>query len=102
MSKTLYEQDFQLWLKQIIDQLQQGEFNQLDIDNLIEELNELEKSEKRTLESNFNDSLCSSTQIKHPTGYPNIDEEQLVSLNYRTSSAGSKKLMRYAFPKTLS
>ncbi len=53
MSKTLYKQDFQVWLEQTIRHLQKREFAALDIDNLIEELIELGKSEKRTLESNL-------------------------------------------------
>ncbi len=53
MSKTLYEQDFQLWLATTINHLQKREFAALDTDNLIEELTELGKSEKRTLESNL-------------------------------------------------
>ncbi|NCR78313.1 MAG: DUF29 domain-containing protein, partial [Microcystis aeruginosa K13-06] len=53
MSKTLYEQDFQVWLATTISHLQKREFAALDTDNLIEELTELGKSEKRTLESNL-------------------------------------------------
>ena len=50
---TLYEQDLQLWIEQTIHQLQNRQFEQLDIENLIEELKDLGKSEKRTLESNL-------------------------------------------------
>ncbi len=45
MSKTLYEQDFQVWLATTINHLQKREFAALDTDNLIEELTELGKSE---------------------------------------------------------
>ncbi len=38
MSKTLYEQDFQVWLATTISHLQKREFAALDTDNLIEEL----------------------------------------------------------------
>ena len=50
---TLYEQDLQLWIEQTIHQLQNRQFENLDIENLIEELKDLGKSEKRALESNL-------------------------------------------------
>ncbi|MBC5794077.1 MAG: DUF29 domain-containing protein [Sphaerospermopsis sp.] len=52
-SLNLYEQDFQLWIEQTINSLETKQFNSLDIENLIEELKELGKSEKRALESNL-------------------------------------------------
>jgi hypothetical protein len=52
-STTLYEQDLQLWIEQTIYQLQNQQFDQLDIENLIEELKDLGKSEKRALENNL-------------------------------------------------
>lgn len=64
MSKTLYEKDFQIWLQQTICHLQKGEFSALDIDNLIEELTELGKSEKRTLESNLMILLAHLLKLK--------------------------------------
>lgn len=50
---TLYKQDFQLWIEQTIASLKSGQFNTLDIEHLVEELQELGKSEKRALESNL-------------------------------------------------
>ena len=41
------------WIEQTIQQLQKREFQSLDTEALIEELRELEKSEKRALESNL-------------------------------------------------
>lgn len=64
MSKTLYDQDFQVWLEQTIRHLQKREFAALDIDNLIEELIELGKSEKRTLESNLMILLAHLLKLK--------------------------------------
>ena len=64
MSKTLYEQDFQVWLEKTIRHLQKREFAALDIDNLIEELSELGKSEKRTLESNLMILLAHLLKLK--------------------------------------
>ncbi len=64
MSKKLYEQDFQQWIETTIYQLQKGDFSSLDIDNLIEELTELGKSEKRALESNLMILLAHLLKLK--------------------------------------
>ncbi|MGM3305444.1 DUF29 domain-containing protein [Anabaena sp. WFMT] len=48
---TLYEQDYYLWLETTIKKLQEHEFQSLDIDNLIEELETLGRSEKKALRS---------------------------------------------------
>jgi len=52
-STGLYENDFDLWLEQTINQLKSQQFEQLDIEHLIEELTDLGKSNKRSLESNL-------------------------------------------------
>ncbi|MFM6729573.1 MAG: DUF29 domain-containing protein [Microcystis panniformis] len=70
MSKTLYEQDFQLWLATTINHLQKREFAALDTDNLIEELTELGKSEKRTLESNLMILLAHLLKLKVQSDAP--------------------------------
>jgi len=51
--KNLYDQDFQLWLSQTINQLENQRFDQLDLEHLIEELTDFGKSDKRSLESNL-------------------------------------------------
>jgi hypothetical protein len=53
MQPATYEQDFQRWIAQTIEHLRKGEFKSLDLDNLIEELTDLGKSEKNTLKSNL-------------------------------------------------
>ncbi len=50
-TQTLYEQDYQLWLKATIAQLCQGKFSDLDLDNLIEELESMGRSDRRALKS---------------------------------------------------
>ena len=49
----LYDQDFQLWLSQTINQLENQQFDQLDLEHLIGELTDLGKSNQRSLESNL-------------------------------------------------
>lgn len=47
----LYDQDYHLWLETTIKQLQERQFSDIDIDNLIEELETLGRSEKKALRS---------------------------------------------------
>lgn len=52
MSKaTLYDQDFLQWTQQQADCLRKGRWAELDIDNLVEELEALGRSEQRELGS---------------------------------------------------
>lgn len=46
-----YEVDYGLWLENQIDNLRQHKWKELDVDHLIEELEALNKSNKRELES---------------------------------------------------
>ncbi|HBE20906.1 MAG TPA: DUF29 domain-containing protein [Cyanobacteria bacterium UBA11149] len=48
---SLYEQDYQLWLEQTLNQLRNGDFDPIDLDNLIEELESLGKSDKHAISS---------------------------------------------------
>ena len=47
----LYEEDYILWLEKNIQFIKDGKFKYVDLENLIEELESLGKSEKRTVES---------------------------------------------------
>ncbi|MGB5770595.1 MAG: DUF29 domain-containing protein [Crocosphaera sp.] len=51
--KTLYETDFNLWLKEMANLLKNCQLEKLDIDNLIEEIEGMSRSEKDALESNL-------------------------------------------------
>ncbi|WP_317134568.1 DUF29 family protein [Leptolyngbya sp. 7M] len=48
---ALYDRDYQLWLEQIVAQLKAQDFNNLDLDNLIEEIESLGKSDRRAISS---------------------------------------------------
>ena len=50
-TETLYEQDYNLWLETIVKQLRLREFSGIDLDNLIEELESMGRSDKRALKS---------------------------------------------------
>jgi Domain of unknown function DUF29 len=47
----LYEQDYYLWLETTIEKLREHQFQAVDLDNLIEELETLGRSEKKALRS---------------------------------------------------
>ena len=49
----LYERDFALWTEEQAELLRSGAFDRLDVEHLIEELDGMRKSKKRSLESNM-------------------------------------------------
>lgn len=51
--KTLYETDFNLWLEETAVLLKQGKLERLDIENLLEEIEGMSRSEKDAVESNL-------------------------------------------------
>lgn len=51
LHKSLYETDYQLWLDKTVAQLRSGDFSNLDLENLIEEIESLGRSDKRALSS---------------------------------------------------
>ena len=50
-SKTLYDKDFVRWVEFTVARLRDGDFSQIDWENLIEEVESLGKRDKRELES---------------------------------------------------
>ena len=71
LTQTLYDQDFQQWLEKTINQLEQKDFNNLDIDHLIEELKDLGKSDKNALASNLIILLAHLLKLKIQADAPN-------------------------------
>jgi hypothetical protein len=53
MTETFYEQDYYLWLEKTASLLRDGHLGELDIPNLIEEIEDMGRSEKRAVESNL-------------------------------------------------
>ncbi|MGK7932689.1 MAG: DUF29 domain-containing protein [Microcystaceae cyanobacterium] len=49
--KTLYDQDFALWIEETVKQLKAGDFSQIDLENLVEEVESLGKSQRRAVRS---------------------------------------------------
>ena len=50
-NQELHERDFNLWVEQTKQQIQNRDFENLDWDNLLDEIDDMGKSEKRALES---------------------------------------------------
>ncbi|MEH1918414.1 DUF29 domain-containing protein [Nostoc sp.] len=50
-TQTLYDEDYYLWLRTTINQLRAGQFSDVDLDNLLEELETMGRREKRTVKS---------------------------------------------------
>lgn len=46
---SLYERDYQRWLDKTLEQLKAHDFSQIDLKNLIEEIEDLGKSDKRAI-----------------------------------------------------
>ena len=53
MNSTLYEQDYYLWLEQTAELLAKGQWNKVDVINLVEEIQDMGRNEKRALKSNL-------------------------------------------------
>jgi hypothetical protein len=51
--QQMYDIDFMQWIDRAAELLKQGNFSQLDIENLIEEVESLGRSEKNALKSNL-------------------------------------------------
>jgi hypothetical protein len=63
-TQTLYDQDYYLWLKTTINQLRTGQFSAVDLENLLEELETMGRSEKRAVESLLTNLLVHLLKLK--------------------------------------
>lgn len=54
---SLYDQDYLLWIEDIVNKLRNRDIDGLDFDNLIEEIDSLGRSDKRELESRLAELL---------------------------------------------
>ncbi|MBD2483170.1 DUF29 domain-containing protein [Planktothrix sp. FACHB-1365] len=62
---TLYEQDYYLWIEKTVEQLRQNQLQEIDIQNLIEELETMGRSEKRAIQSNLTVLLMHLLKYKY-------------------------------------
>jgi hypothetical protein len=61
----IYEQDFSLWLEQAVQLLREGNLAALDIENLIEEIECMGRSEKQAVKSNLEIILMHLLKYKY-------------------------------------
>ncbi len=61
----LYEQDYFLWLEQVVELLRSQNFAALDIDKLIEEVEDMGGSQKQAIESNLEVLLMHLLKYKY-------------------------------------
>ena len=52
-NETLYDKDFYLWIQTTAELLKQHRFTELDLENLIDEIETMGRSEKRAVKSNL-------------------------------------------------
>lgn len=53
MNSALYNQDYYQWIQETVKLLEQSNFQELDLDNLIEEIQDLALNEKQIIETNL-------------------------------------------------
>lgn len=63
--KTLYETDFNLWLEETVKLLKQKKLDELDLENLIEEIEAMGRSEKKGFRSNLEQLLLHLLKWKY-------------------------------------
>lgn len=51
LQKSLYDTDYNLWIEETVQKLQAKNFENLDLENLIEEVSDLSRREKRKLKN---------------------------------------------------
>ncbi|HEY9884246.1 MAG TPA: DUF29 domain-containing protein [Thermosynechococcaceae cyanobacterium] len=64
-STQLYDRDFYLWLQETAQLLRNGEFDRLDIENLVEEIESMSRSDKHAVESNLEVILMHLLKYKY-------------------------------------
>lgn len=64
-AKTLYEQDFNLWIEETVKLLKNRQLDQIDYDNLIEEVEDLSKNQKDDLEIHLENILRNLLRWKY-------------------------------------
>ena len=65
MIKDLYDQDYYLWIMRTIELLNQKKFSELDLTNLVEEIEDMGKSEKKSITSNLRILLMHLLKYKY-------------------------------------
>lgn len=91
LSENLYEKDLSAWVNQQIEILKSGRLEKIDVKNLIEELESVGVTERRTMESYFEVLICHMLKWKYqPT---HRSKSWINSIN--NSISGINKILKY-------
>ncbi|MDB9436717.1 DUF29 domain-containing protein [Dolichospermum lemmermannii CS-548] len=98
-NKTLYEQDFYLWIQTTLAILRERKLEQLDIENLIEEIDSMGRSEKKELKTRLVVLIEHLLKLQYWTeekdynarGWRNTVVEQRRQISYTLADSPSLK-----------
>lgn len=105
---SLYERDYAEWLETIVNHLKNREFESLDLENLIEELETLGRREKREIESRLRVLLMHLLKYKYQLDKRTnswkytIREQRLRILKSLKDSPSLENYFQTIFPETYS
>lgn len=94
MSSTLYDKDYHLWLKETVKLLQDGKLQDLAIPDLIEEIQDMGKSQRKAVKSNLKVILWHLLKYKY--------QPEKGSNSWKSSIIKHRKRIRDAFEDSLS
>lgn len=77
-TKQLYEEDFYLWVQQTSQDLRDGNFGKVVLDNLIEEIETMGRSEKSALASNLRVLLMHLLKYRYQPEKPSKSWESTI------------------------
>ena len=101
--KTVYEQDYSLWLEMTAEQLRAGRLENLDIENLLEEIEAMARKEKVALESNLEVLLMHLIKYQYQVNKRSsswrytIDEHRSLILKALKVSPSLKSYLKQVF-----
>ena len=90
----LYEQDFYLWIQTTAELLKQGRLTELDLENLIDEIETMGRSEKKALRSNL------ELVLMHLLKYKYKYQAEKRSGSWRTTIREHRKRIRQALEES--
>lgn len=80
---VVYQQDFYTWTQEQAELLKQGRFNEVDLKHLVEEIEDMGKSEKRALESYIENLLMHLLKWKYQPYYVGRRSWELTIIEQR-------------------
>ncbi|MEA5533904.1 DUF29 domain-containing protein [Crocosphaera sp. XPORK-15E] len=91
--QLLYEKDYQIWLEETVKLLSDRSFDRLDLDNLIEEIKDMGKSQKEAVESNL------TILLMHLLKYQYQPEKRQDSNSWRSSIVEHRRRLLRTFKR---